>query len=365
MISTYTSKSFFILWYDEIRRCQYLISTLFSFQKNRQLLKEFAQSCQQVLTRQGQVMVGLCAGQGGTDFDTKSRIEADSWQIGKMMAFGELQAVEIAALDLSELNNYTSFGYRSLDKGFHIENSILHVFEPSQFGIALVDDYDFLQDKLQALNHGDFKGRTMMNELRHKIRAENETCEELPPLAGEWADLKALIVKSSDVVSFQFFLLFCPSTCFNANPLKFLLVTNHLTLNFEVMIKDDASPCQVFDISTCFGQSNTTWRHFWTLQPNLCPLSTFHDLSFWLPSPDSKIDFSLDLVNDFYWRHAGDFVANLEVIDDSFEKRGKKSWTIRLHYLIFKTAMSLTTLWDFHYNKLGRKLAKSFGLELR
>ena len=98
--------------------------------KNRELLKNFSLSVSQVLTEQGQVLVTLCDGQGGTSFDIHSRNECDSWQILKMMSYGYLGLVQAETFRPDKFPGYNSFGYRSLDKPFHNANGTIHVFKP-------------------------------------------------------------------------------------------------------------------------------------------------------------------------------------------------------------------------------------------
>ncbi len=99
-------------------------------QLNRDLLKRFSLSVAKVLNpERGQVFVALCNGQGGTPFDSKQRLPADSWQVVKMMSFGNLGLIKVGSFDTEPLPDYKSFGYRSLDKGFHADGGTVHVFK--------------------------------------------------------------------------------------------------------------------------------------------------------------------------------------------------------------------------------------------
>lgn len=49
--------------------------------KNRELLARFFHSCAEVLTRDGEVHVALCRGQGGTPADQPRREWHNSWQV--------------------------------------------------------------------------------------------------------------------------------------------------------------------------------------------------------------------------------------------------------------------------------------------
>ena len=96
--------------------------------KNRTLLKNFATSVEKVTHEHSRVIVSLCDGQGGTEFDVKKRKEADSWQIVKMMSYGHFGLIAVDGFDQHQFQDYRSFGYRSLNKGFHTEQGKNHVF---------------------------------------------------------------------------------------------------------------------------------------------------------------------------------------------------------------------------------------------
>lgn len=72
------------------------------------------------------VIVALSGGQGGSEYEVIQRSEADTWQIIKMMSFGGLQAIRIE--QFPNLPAYKAFGYRSQDKGFHVEQALVHTF---------------------------------------------------------------------------------------------------------------------------------------------------------------------------------------------------------------------------------------------
>lgn len=95
--------------------------------KNRQLLRNLSISAEKVLEAQGKVVVTLCDGQGGTPCDQVQRAEADTWQITKMMSYGQLGLVH--AEKFHGFPGYRSFGYRSLDKEFHSDQGTMHVFQ--------------------------------------------------------------------------------------------------------------------------------------------------------------------------------------------------------------------------------------------
>uniref|UniRef100_UPI003AAE85CC ferredoxin-fold anticodon-binding domain-containing protein 1 n=1 Tax=Centroberyx gerrardi TaxID=166262 RepID=UPI003AAE85CC len=99
--------------------------------KNRELLKNFFLSCVQVLAEDGEVHVALCNGQGGTPADHPKREWHNSWQVVAMAAEAHLVLSDVRPFESEKYESYKCTGYRSQDKGFHLENALLHVFTRS------------------------------------------------------------------------------------------------------------------------------------------------------------------------------------------------------------------------------------------
>ncbi|XP_076605844.1 ferredoxin-fold anticodon-binding domain-containing protein 1 [Chaetodon auriga] len=99
--------------------------------KNRELLKKFFLSCVQVLAEDGEVHVSLCNGQGGTPADHPKREWHNSWQVAAMAAEAHLLLTNVHPFESEKYQSYKCTGYRSQDKGFHVENALLHVFTRS------------------------------------------------------------------------------------------------------------------------------------------------------------------------------------------------------------------------------------------
>lgn len=99
--------------------------------KNRELLKNFFLSCVQVLSDDGEVHVSLCNGQGGTPVDQPKREWHNSWQVAAMAAEAHLILSDVQPFNSEKYQSYKCTGYRSQDKGFHVENALLHVFTRS------------------------------------------------------------------------------------------------------------------------------------------------------------------------------------------------------------------------------------------
>ncbi|XP_063974995.1 ferredoxin-fold anticodon-binding domain-containing protein 1 homolog isoform X2 [Diachasmimorpha longicaudata] len=97
--------------------------------KNRKLLRDFFVSSGSLLEPNGQILVTLCNGQGGTLRDAPRRRWDDSWKAREMAAHGDfvLTSVENFCVDMFE--GYEVTGYRGLDKKFHMIEALTHVFE--------------------------------------------------------------------------------------------------------------------------------------------------------------------------------------------------------------------------------------------
>uniref|UniRef100_A0AAX7SH50 FDX-ACB domain-containing protein n=1 Tax=Astatotilapia calliptera TaxID=8154 RepID=A0AAX7SH50_ASTCA len=99
--------------------------------KNRELLRNFFLSCVQVLAESGEVHVSLCNGQGGTPADQPKREWHNSWQAVAMAAEADLILSAIHPFESDKHQSYKCTGYRSQDKGFHVEKALVHMFTRS------------------------------------------------------------------------------------------------------------------------------------------------------------------------------------------------------------------------------------------
>ncbi|KAK3909018.1 Mitochondrial ribosome-associated GTPase 2 [Frankliniella fusca] len=94
---------------------------------NRELLRLFFLSASNVLVLpRGRIVISLCRGQGA-DFQGK-RVWADSWQVVDMAGHANLLLEECSPFDWSCFPMYKNVGYRSLEKGFHSEDAVVHIF---------------------------------------------------------------------------------------------------------------------------------------------------------------------------------------------------------------------------------------------
>ncbi|XP_033343400.1 mitochondrial ribosome-associated GTPase 2 isoform X2 [Bombus vosnesenskii] len=101
-------------------------------EKNRELLRQFFISASEILKSNGQVLVTLCNGQGGTAIDNPPRRWDDSWKIIEMAAHGNFVLTAIEPFVWSSFQSYIVTGYRSLDKQFHSAGALTHIFIKSK-----------------------------------------------------------------------------------------------------------------------------------------------------------------------------------------------------------------------------------------
>ncbi|XP_053646060.2 uncharacterized protein [Cherax quadricarinatus] len=96
---------------------------------NRKLLRQFFQSAAHVLLECGQVLVTLCAGQGGVPLDPIVRRWDDSWQVVLMASYAEFVLKDFKTFDALKYSGYSATGYRSLEKGFDQKGAFMYTFE--------------------------------------------------------------------------------------------------------------------------------------------------------------------------------------------------------------------------------------------
>lgn len=101
-------------------------------ERNRDLLKGFFVSSERMMKKNGQVLVTLCNGQGGTPVDEPRRRWDDSWKIVEMAAHGNFILTRVEPFLWQSFRDYIVTGYRSLDKQFHTAGSLTHFFTKSE-----------------------------------------------------------------------------------------------------------------------------------------------------------------------------------------------------------------------------------------
>ncbi|XP_052125883.1 uncharacterized protein LOC127748636 [Frankliniella occidentalis] len=113
---------------------------------NRELLRLFFLSASKLLAEtSGRIVISLCRGQGA-DYQGK-RIWTDSWQVVDMAGHANLLLEECSPFDWTNFPTYRNVGYRSLEKGFHSQDGVVHVFSHVKNLItshieSYLDDYD-------------------------------------------------------------------------------------------------------------------------------------------------------------------------------------------------------------------------------
>lgn len=119
-------------------------------EKNRDLLKSFFVSCQKMIKENGQVLVTLCNGQGGTPMDNPKRRWDDSWKIVEMAAYGNFILTKVEPFLWQCFPDFVVTGYRSLERQFYTAGSLTHFFTktepPTMYNIAL-------SNKIDIFNH--------------------------------------------------------------------------------------------------------------------------------------------------------------------------------------------------------------------
>lgn len=101
-------------------------------ERNRDLLRSFFVSSVRMIKENGQILVTLCNGQGGTPMDKPRRRWDDSWKIVEMAAHGNFILTRLEPSLWQSFQDYIVTGYRGLDKQFHTVGSLTHFFTKSE-----------------------------------------------------------------------------------------------------------------------------------------------------------------------------------------------------------------------------------------
>lgn len=107
---------------------------------NRDLIREFFISSKSVLKKDGSVILALCAGQGGTQFDRNSRKWENTWQVVEMAAHGDYVLVDIEKFPSETFPLYLSSGFRGKSKSFNTVDALVHQFKQASPPIESIDD---------------------------------------------------------------------------------------------------------------------------------------------------------------------------------------------------------------------------------
>merc|ERR1719481_1110324 len=100
--------------------------------RNRKLVLNVLKNSKMFLTKGGQVVITLCKGQGGTPFEKVERIAGNTWKVVETAHEAGFVLSQIYHFPHDQFQQYHSVGYRDLQKGFNVEDSVVHVLEVSQ-----------------------------------------------------------------------------------------------------------------------------------------------------------------------------------------------------------------------------------------
>jgi len=100
--------------------------------RNRKLVLNVLKSSKMLLTRRGKVIITLCKGQGGTPFEKVERIAGNTWKIVETGHEAGFVLSQVHHFPHQLFQQYHSVGYRDLQKGFNVEDSVVHVLEVSE-----------------------------------------------------------------------------------------------------------------------------------------------------------------------------------------------------------------------------------------
>ncbi len=354
-------------------------------QLNRDLLRSFAASSREVLTLPGgKVAVALCGGQGGTEYDTVQRREADTWQVTRMMAYAGLQAVRIEQLRADDLGmGYQSHGYRSLPKGFHTEKAVGHMFELGGDAAEELQRRPFVQHKMSCLtNKSTIVGKELENLLQDlkkhlpQLTVLTPTHEHSQTFAeqlrqGTCEGVKGSCPLAKVILTTDFS---CPD--FSKSPFQLFLAiwpSQHPEWQRAVRkncleVLEESPDFVLLSLCSLPGIKNLCekdWRQLWIAKANLSPPIYTHDLSFWKPGDGARPSFSE--VRSSLWCLGGDLVSSLELVDDAFRRAsdGARSMTVRIGYRCLRFPLGPEVAWKLHLEHLGRGLAEEFGVQIR
>jgi hypothetical protein len=136
-------------------------------QLNRTLLRNFFVSAalSGLVSKDGEVHVTLCAGQGGTAGDCIDRGYHNSWKVTEMAAEGGFVLRRIEPFSRADHPSYVPTGYRGhTDKGFCLEGALRHVFQfpspslPSLYPPHYLHDVSFwCNEEKEAFNESTLK----------------------------------------------------------------------------------------------------------------------------------------------------------------------------------------------------------------
>eukprot|EP00095_Tigriopus_kingsejongensis_P006353 maker-scaffold390_size186308-snap-gene-0.33 protein:Tk06353 transcript:maker-scaffold390_size186308-snap-gene-0.33-mRNA-1 annotation:"ascorbate peroxidase-like" len=324
-------------------------------EKNRQLLKDFAQSLNEVTHAQSQVVVALTDGQGGTLIDSRAREPANSWQIVKMMSFGGFQLVDCFKCDLRAFSPaYRAFGYRSLDKGFSSTNPTIHIFQPNswaQRSSQLPRVYSHLCHN--QMHRIFLDPQSSVRQLLSEKWKASESIESVIVLEGDIEQFREYVSQLTDPNVKQILgcLLhlepwgdLCPVTFFRG------------TKSERQGILQPDSQGDLWEIEPMPLELGSDWRKYWLTLPSLEPPQYLFDLSFWLPVRGLA---KLAALKHTIWRIGGLIISRVQVLDSEYiGADGRRSVTLQLCYQSHDFALSPDLAMTFQTEIIGSAIVR-------
>ena len=103
-----------------------------NIKRSRKLLVDFFASAKQKLEPDGDILITLATGQGGTKFETLKRKYGDTWQIIEAAASSNFILTD--CFKWENLEGYNSSGYRSSSRNFRTRDGLTHIFSLDNLG---------------------------------------------------------------------------------------------------------------------------------------------------------------------------------------------------------------------------------------
>lgn len=112
---------------------------------NRKLIRDFFHSASSFLANEGEILLSLCKGQGGTPVDA-IREWGDSWQVVSQSAYAGLLLTRIHPFDDIRPPGYRPTGRRGNDLEFSLEGALTHVFAKEGNGNRCIYPIEWAHD---------------------------------------------------------------------------------------------------------------------------------------------------------------------------------------------------------------------------
>ena len=361
---------------------------------NRLLLKNFFSSANLLLNEEGKILVTLCKGQSGTPYDAE-RSYGDTWQIVEMATYGDLVLNELHPFCSSDWPVYNSNGYRSLEKGFKLDEALTFIFIRRPLHIeckAIINKEEFnhlhcpyVQSHLDQLENDVFEEVHLFHSFLRRKKDVLNVCRTLKTTclcqhneSINWWEIILTEKKDYDIL--------CCLLCYScwqmhsnasSKPVQKVIVMNceDSLLSFlrhrcaqQVEKDNDASIIHFvenvnsLEIATVFaneekkftvaiyvdaflqlganfvdpGLSFPLKSHWLTSNRSLYPPVSCHDLCFWISDDFSPKHFACALLYV-----AGKIVKSFKLIDEYFcSIKNKKSLCYRIEYQSLFKALS-------------------------